>query len=224
VKLLAKALIILLMGAGFFWIKTKHASVDVMYPEQCSFLIDEQLSSSFQSQLQEKITQQYQQSKNIQQIVYDISHQFQEVANIDAYICKSDKMCFSVDAIQPLYVVNDSIIVCSGAQLINKEHYRSHIVKKLRSITASCQDSVDTMTQFIRLVPQPIFDDFDIQWNGNTEVVLQEKLKQKNKLLFSLHTVPTVNDIIIFNEIKKNIKGKKERVFDFRFNNQVIVK
>lgn len=224
-KLLKKLITTLLVLAGFFWIKSHQPSFQAVYPEQCWFLIDEKFSSSFQQQIKDFVADKYHVCKNPEQILQDVSTKFTEISSMDAYICKIDKICFTFDGARPLFVLNDQV-VDNNFHLINKNYYRNDIVKNLQVITASNTSRLQEMMKFMSGVPVALFEEFDMRWNSDSEIILQAKTKKQEQLMFSMKSIPTLDDIALFKDLQKNIgtKKKKGNVFDFRFNNQVIVK
>lgn len=207
--------------------------MQAVYPQQCAFLIDEQFSAPFQTTLQTYVSQKYQSCKDVEKILHDISEQFNEIQSMDAYVCKTDHLCFSFDACKPLFLLNEQV-VCNNFQLANKDHYHGDIVRGLSRITTSVLSDIDIsstkkVADFIAHVPLEVFQEFDINWHSDHEIILSQKeLSGKDKksdiLIFSASKVPTQEDIILFKRIQAASKVRKKQIYDFRFKDQIIVK
>lgn len=225
VKLLKKMLVMLLVVAGFFWVKAYQPSLQAMYPEHCSFLIDDRFSTKFQQDLKNYVQSKYQVYRDPDIVLDHVASDFVEVASMDAYICKVDKICFTFNAVEPLFLLNDTI-VNQNLNTVKKEHYSDDVASTLQQITAHQTSSLQSIMQFMLHLPLVVANEFDVSWHDETEVVLQAKKSKKSQLLFSLAHMPTVADINLFRLLQKDLEDKKnkKRVFDFRFNNQVIVR
>lgn len=225
-KLLKGVGVALLLLAGFFWIKSNHSSIKNVYPNRCSFLIDEQFSADFKTDLKDFVEQEYQTSKDPKKIIDDVVQKFSHIGMADAYICKTDKLCFSFEAAKPLFVVNDAIILCDNNQVVNKSYYRSDIAQSLSGLQVKQDVEPEILLQFMSMVPQSIFQDFDLTWDDKDQIVCSSKGKTKERLFFSVQRAPSEKDVLFFKDLKSEIlkKGVNKRVFDFRFSNQVIIK
>lgn len=222
--------------------------MQAVYPQQCAFLIDEQFSAPFQTTLQTYVSQKYQSCKDVKQLLNDISGKFNEIQSMDAYVCKTDHLCFSFDACQPLFLLNEQV-VCNNFQLANKEHYHGDIVNNLFRITTdnlSCTDvsGYKKVADFITHVPAEIFQEFDVRWYSDNEIILSQKEssgsessgsessgkkssgkdKRSDILIFSDSKIPTLQDIVLFKKIQATSKSRKKQMYDFRFKDQIIVK
>lgn len=233
-KLLIKMFIAaLVFPLIFLGIKAYQPSIQSVYPEKCAFLIDEQFSAPFQAKLQMYVNQKYQSSKDVEKILHDISERFNEIQSADAYICKTDHLCFSFDASKPLFLLNEQV-VCSNFQLANKEHYHSDIVCKLSCITSSMllvgnMLGAKKLADFVVGVPLEIFQEFHVHWQSGHEIILSQKeFSGKNKrsddLIFSASRIPTLEDVFLFKKIQSMSKTHKKQMYDFRFKDQIVVK
>lgn len=195
-----------------------------VYPNQCAFLIDEQFSETYQAALQDCVRQKYDSCKDLKQILDDVSSVFPEIETMDAYVCKTDHLCFAFDAAKPLFLLNDSV-VCHNARMVDQKHYRTDLVHGLFKIESGSPPEVERLLTFVAAVPESIFQEFDVHWNNDDEIALYPKGKKSDTLLFSSQTAPTLDAIALFKDIaQRQKKSNKKQVYDFRFNNQVIVK
>lgn len=214
------------MLAGFYLIRAYQPTMKAVYPTQCAFLFDDAMSPAMRQQVQEVVQQQYDQHRDPELVVQKVSDQFPQVVAMDAYICKTDKLCFSFDLAQPLFTLNDSLVVCSNKQLLNKDCYRHDVVKHLRGLAASVDESLEQLSELYRALSAEILDQFKVEWVNQNEIVLRQD-GSSDVLLFSLACIPCQRDIDQFKQLiqsDKLKKQKKKRVFDFRFHNQVIVR
>ena len=211
--------------AGFYLLRVYRPRIQAVYPNQCSFLLDEQMSLNFSQTLQRSFESLYLDLKDPYLVVEKVSEQFPELVSIDASICQTDKLCFSCDIAKPLFSLNNSLLVCENLKIFNKEHYCKDMTSKLHHLVSADNVSVDKLIPFFQKLPTTVFDEYIVSWIDDYKIVLQQK-GQADTLLFSVSNYPNENDINAFKRIKSNLqheKSRKQRVYDFRFNNQVIV-
>lgn len=197
--------------------------MQAVYPQRCAFLLDEQFSAPFKTTLQTYVNQKYQSCKNIKQILQDVSGQFNEIESMDAYVCKTDHLCFSFDAYKPLFLLNDKV-VGDNFQLMSKDHYHHEIVDGLLGIKAFCLQEVAKIAAFVAQTPSEVFKEFDLNWLNHDEIQLSQKDKKSDMLIFSATKVPTLDDILLFKKIQTATKNRKKQIYDFRFKDQIVVK
>lgn len=207
----------------FLGMKRYAPSLQAMYPQQCTFLIDEQFSGVFQTALQVYVDEKYSSCKDMQQILDEVFLHFPEVRSMDACVQKADKVCFTFEAVHPLFVLNDSI-VGDNLRLMSKDHYNRDILEHLHTITATLPCDVGAIVDFFQQVPDSVFKDFHVHLNSSDEIVLSQKRGGMHELLFCMSNKPTLQAISIFEKIKQRKDNKKKQIFDFRFNNQIIIK
>lgn len=231
IKMLIAVLVLLLIFLG---VKKYQPSMQAVYPQQCAFLIDEQFSAPFQATLQTYVNQQYQSCKDVEKVLHDISDQFAEIQSMDAYVCKTDHLCFSFDASKPLFLLDEQV-VCNNFKRTNKDHYHPDIVSNLFRISSNNPSSADLsgskkIADFIAQVPGEIFQEFDVRWLSDDEIILSQiknisaKDKKSDVLIFSASKIPTREDIILFKKIQTASNVRKKQMYDFRFKDQIIVK
>ena len=223
-KLLKKILIaVVILLALFFGIKKYTPSLNAVYPQQCIFLIDEQFSSQFQKTLKTFVNQKYESCKDLKQILEDVSLKFYEIEAMDAYLCKTDHLCFTFNSSKPLFMLNESV-VCNNLRLIQKENFNPNIIKNLHNIESSCLSDISTIVDFIANIPDSIFQEFNIDWKSKEEIILSQKNKKSDLLLFCATSLPTLNNVSLFKQIKMAQKNNSKQIYDFRFSNQIIIK
>lgn len=223
-KLLKKILMAALITVLCFYIYKKYQpSIKAVYPKQCSFLIDKQFSLAYQKTLQNFVSQKYEFCKDFKQILDDVSGQFSEIESMDAYVCKADHLCFSFDSAKPLFLLNDRV-VCRNKYVASKDHFNQDIVDGLVAIESKKVIEIEQVIAFAEKVSPSIFQEFEVFWNNDDEIALSLKNKKSDTLLFSVKNFPTLDTIALFKTVKQQKKSNKKQMYDFRFNNQLIVK
>lgn len=207
----------------FLGVKRYAPSLKAVYPQQCTFLIDEQFSAPFQATLQAYVHKKYNSCKDLKQTLDHVSLQFHEVIGMNAYVCKTDQLCFTIEAVKPLFVLND-FVVGVNLQLMQNDHYNLNVISNLHRITATLPCDVRIVADFFQHVPDSIFKKFNVEWHDRNEVVLSQKESGVDELLFCMSNKPTEEAISFFEKIKHKKQKKKKQIFDFRFNNQIVIK
>ena len=212
--------------AVFLFVKAYAPTIKVAYPNQCSFLIDDQLASDVQLSLQEYILDHYKRDKDPDFIVQNVSKEFPEVQNVDAFMCNSGTLCFSCDALKPLFKINNECLIGDNQQVVKTDRYQQDLVDELYNVEVQGSQYGSGLVHFFKALPEEVLRDFSIKWIADYEIELQPK-KGSDTLLFSVDNNLVDQDIELFNHVKTNVLHKskfKKRVYDFRFKKQVIVR
>lgn len=226
VKLFQWVSITCALCAVFLLVKAYAPTIKVMYPNQCSFLIDDQLASDVQLSLQEYILDHYKRDKDPDFIIQNVSKEFPEVQNADAFMCNSGALCFSCDAFKPLFKVNNECLIGDKQQVVKVERYQQELVDGLYNVEVQGNQYSSGLVHFFKALPEEILRNFSIKWIADYEIELQSK-KGSDVLLFSADSNLVDQDVELFNYVKSNVLHKskyKKRVYDFRFKKQVIVR
>jgi len=157
-------------------------------------------------------------------VVAQIMDQHGEIVDIQAQVYNAENLCFSVKAAKPLFTLNDRLL-CDNYRVANLDHYQASCVVHLDGMKAEEKSNLRHIVTFFQHVPAETYKEFSVHWKHDMEVVLQSV--DKDMLLFSHQQKPRQQDIAMFKEIKQgltNKKGKTKKFFDFRFENQIIVK
>lgn len=211
-----------------FWKKTK-TNITVILPEKCEFFVDENLSSSFHNNFVKTVTEQYTQTKNPKKVMDNVTQQFPEVHVMQAQICKTDKICFYVDAAKPVFLLNDQFVICDNAVQINKDHYTLEIIQDLIKVSSDQVINLENVIQFIQSLPNIFKQNFRIVWLSDSNILLTALSQQQCQLLTSMYYIPQPQDLnhcqLIAASLPKASKNKKKCVtYDLRFKNQIIIR
>jgi hypothetical protein len=208
------------------WKKSK-TSMTVVLPEKSVFFIDQDLSSSFKNSIENSIQKAYEQSKNPQEVMDQATAKFPEISSMKVQICQSDKICFYVDAAEPIFLLNNDLVVCDNATSIALDHFSPNVVQKLVSIVCHKVHDLQTMINFVTTLPDTFKQEFLIEWSSDTDILLQPKNGKNCILQCSADSPPSLQDLIscqLICEARKSKTKKKRVVYDVRFKNQIIVR
>lgn len=198
----------------------------VVLPEKSVFFIDQDLSNSFKKNIEESIQKSYENSKNPQDVMNFATEKFPEISSMKIQICQADKICFYVDVLEPVFLLNNQFVVCDHGTLVEKDHFVCNVVQSLVQISCKKNENFQDMVHFVRSLPNTFKQEFLIEWNSDSNILL---LPQNNKdcvLQCSKGNVLNVQDLITCRSIQANqkLKNKKRVVYDVRFKNQIIVR
>src|SRR3990167_10903111 len=110
-----KALLLVIfciVALGYWGWKKSDTSMTVVLPEKSVFFIDQDLSKTFKKNIEKSIQKSYSQSKNPAQVIEQATAKFREISSMKVQICQSDKICFYVDAPEPIFLLNDELVIC----------------------------------------------------------------------------------------------------------------
>lgn len=209
------------------WKKTKQ-TVSVVLPEKSVFFIDKEFSSEFKHDLMSIVALAYGQTKNPELVIADATLKYPEIMSMKVQICQTDKICFYIQAAQPLFLFNDMWVVCDNRSHVAKDHFSQDIVQGLIKITSSSLQDIDMMVQFVQKLPDWFKSRFSIEWLSENDIKMLPVTGERFVLRVSADAVPSVRDVddclVIGQEQSKKIKTKKKTItYDVRFKNQIIV-
>lgn len=215
--------------SGLWFYKRTEPTIAAVLPEKSVFFIDEEFSPSFKKNLTTAIASAYAKNKNPQEVMDGTTLQFPEVASMQVQICQTDKICFYVDGAQPLFLFNDTWVVCDNGTKIVKDHFTSEIVKDLVKIKSLRTDDIAAMVKFVTGLPNWFKQNFLIDWLSKTDINMSPVDGAWYQLRVSADAIPSQQDVadcmLIGDEQLKKLKIKKKRMtYDVRFKNQIIVK
>ena len=197
----------------------------VVLPEKSVFFIDQDLSKTFKKNIEKSIQKSYSQSKNPAQVIEQATAKYPEISSMKVQICQSDKICFYVEAPEPVFLLNGQEVVCENATAAKKDHFDSEVVQKLVAVICKKVDQLQTMVDFVQVLPEKFKQEFLIEWGNDQDILLQPKDGKDCILQASIQTVPSLQDLTYCQVIGSTSKTKKKRmVYDLRFKNQIIVR
>lgn len=210
------------------WKKTSKR-ISAILPDRCLFFVDESLSSTFQENMTSSIAKDYAQSKNIGQVIDVTSGQFPEVHSMQVHICNTDKICFYIDAVKPIFLLNDSLVVCDNEQSVVKDHFTPEVLDSLPLVVCQQDPDIVAMLSFMQQLPNLFKQQCLITWISTSDITLSFKTKNDYVLQVSSQNIPTERDVeqcqLIMDLMPKKQKNKKKSMTcDLRFKNQIIVR
>lgn len=226
----AYVLIIFCMIVVGLWMwKKSKTSITVVLPEKSVFFIDQDLSSDFKKNIENSIQAAYSLSKNPQEVMDQATAQFPEISSMKVQICQSDKICFYVDAADPIFLLNDEFVVCGNGTKSLKDHFSLEIVQNLVPVSSKNDLELSAIINFVVALPEKFKQEFLIEWVDQDNIILHPKDDKDCILQVSAQAVPSLSDLQSCQKIaqaastKSKIK-KKRMVYDVRFKNQIIVR
>lgn len=201
----------------------------VVLPEKSAFFIDQDLSSDFKKNIENSIQAAYSLSKNPQEVMDQATAQFSEIASMKVQICQSDKICFYVDACDPVFLLNNEFVVCGNGTKTVKNNFSLAIVQALVQVSCEHENNLKLMIDFVTALPEKFKQEFLIEWVDQDNITLQPKDGKNCILHVSAQAVPSLSDLQACQKIAqasqtKSKTKKKRMVYDVRFKNQIIVR
>lgn len=213
-----------------FWIWTKSkTSMTVVLPEKSVFFIDQDLSTDFKKNIESSIASAYSVSKNPQEVMDQATKLFPEILSMKVQICQSDKICFYVDACDPVFLLNDEFVVCGNGTKTAKNNFSSEIVQRLVQVSCKNENNLEKIIMFVTALSEKFKQEFLIEWLDQDNIMLQPKDGKDCILQATIEVIPTLQDLEFCQKIAQataaKSKTKKKRViYDIRFKNQIIVR
>ena len=213
---------------GFYLFVIKmNKNIQHILPDQCIFSVTDGLARESEENITNYIAGQYSQSKNPQSVISSVNQKFPEVRDMKVYLCKTDKICFSVELQQPIFLLNEQDVVCDNDVILSKEHFQNEVVAQLPRVYCDHKISIGVARAFFEKLPKEIQKSFAILWGDENDIALYEHENKKIQFLVTKDSVPTVVDINHCKEIGSTLGSKykkKSITYDLRFKNQIIVR
>lgn len=226
----AVCLLVVIVGIlGLWGWKKTSTKISAILPDRCLFFVDESLSSTFQKNMTSSIAKDYAQFKNLEQVIDVTSGQFPEVHAMQVQICNTDKICFYIDAAKPVFLLNDSLVVCDNQHSVPKDHFTAEVLTHLPCVVCHHDSDVLVMLPFVQKLPDVFQRECVITWISSSDITLSFKKKTDYVLQVSAQNIPTERDavqcqLIMDLMLAKQKNRKKSITCDLRFKNQIIVR
>ena len=201
----------------------------VVLPEKSVFFIDQDLSTDFKKNIENSIQAAYVQSKNPQEVMDQATAQFPEISSMKVQICQSDKICFYVDACDPVFLLNNEFVVCGNGIKTVKNNFSLEIVQSLVQVSCKNDQDLKLIIDFVVALPEKFKQEFLIEWVDQHDIILHPQDGKGCMLQVSVDMVPSLSDLqscqkIVQAATFKSKTKKKRLVCDVRFKNQIIVR
>lgn len=224
---------------GFLLVKKWSPHIQKILPEQSIFFIEPSCSDDFKKMLKDSIGSQYKEFKDPGAVVHLVSQQFPVVSSVKVHICKTDKICFSVDLQKPLFVLGTQQVVCDNFSIVSVESFNARLVQQLPVITyeRNCLSIDDRLVvrivHFFKRLPSCVTSGFDMHMISLDEIILREKNRPNVSYVVSADDNVTLKKLAQCLEIQdaatslvgaKKAYKKKNVTYDLRFKNQIVVR
>lgn len=236
-----RAIVVIAIVIALFWFfRWRTPDMTVVYPDNCTFVIDRFFSRSMQLEIKDFIDKAYKKQKSPSHLLPKIESHFSAVKSVVIDMQNPEYLNFSIQAYQPIFLINNEHVVCQYGKMFDKAIFAHNELEKLENVsfdTAPTSKSIDLfMIFFNSLMDVSILKDFSIRWIDKHAIWLDQKQGQQLSLLIGYHVVPTQSDIMQCRNLRGQIsdrpcKDKRGRpcknnmtwVCDLRFDQQIIL-
>ena len=232
-------LVIILLLAGFWASKQCKPDMTVVYPDDCSFTFDRNFSDAMRSEMRSFIDEAYQKNKKPSNLLPSIEDKFSSIKSIIIDMHKPEQLNFTIQSYQPIFMINNSLVVCKQGQLFEKTIFANDVIAKLENVSYDGplhQKDIDRLMKFVASLTDPILKEFSVRWIGKHNVWLDLKQGDDLSLLVGYTLPPTMQDIAECRKLRgqvidtpcKDTRGKPCRkntswVCDLRFDQQIVL-
>lgn len=201
-------------------------------PQQCVFQVYEHWSPTFQASIIAAIKDWYATSKSADFVIEKMTANFPEVGSVQAQICSADKICFYIDGVQPIFLLNNQQIIGSTGTVSKQDDFSLVVQQELPKVFSDSTDEYPEMVRFIQQLEPTITTCHDVTWKNRHEIILQPRGTQGMRCIARDGKVPLFEDIqrchgLYETHIASLPKKKAKQIimeYDIRFKNQIIVK
>lgn len=224
-------LIVVIIAIIGFWKRPKTA-LTAIAPKQCLFHIDDNWSLSFQEAIIRSITNSYDSNKNPDDVISKMTSEYPEISTVQAQICSSDKICFHVEASQPVFLLNDTHVVVATGHISCKDDFASEIQTTLPSVYTEQLDDTVRIVRFVQQLSPEISSCHILNWKSADTIILSHRDIANMQCIACLDRVPYSLDVQrchqLYQDFLASLPAKKTKKkmmeYDIRFKNQIIVR
>jgi hypothetical protein len=229
---------------GLYWFCTQHhTNMQVVYPDDCVFVIDHIFSPAVQLEIKNFIDQAYKKNKTPFGLLPKIESHFPAVKSVIIDMVNPDSLHFTIQSYHPIFMINHEHVVCQQGKMFPISIFAQDQLKKLENISfdgVPTPKNVDRLITFYTSLQDPILQDFSVRWIDKHAIWLDQKehksLGKDLSLLVGYQTIPNRNDVRECRNIREQISDKpcKDKrgksckhnitwVCDLRFDRQIVV-
>lgn len=195
--------------------------------------------SALSGHVQDSITQFLNEHKNLayrgSNLFGALQAQFPFVSNISIDYKKTQHPHVCIETAQPIAAINHDYVVTTDGAIVPKQLFNLHGIELINiamQLDSTQSLSVDSaFGHVLQALPQEVFSAYNIAWQNNFNVWLQNKKQPNFFMLFGQHQLPTqkvvdacstIKNFMIYADEKRDL-SLKNVVFDTRFENQIVV-
>ena len=237
-------LVIIVLFVAVWASRQYKPDMTIVYPDDCSFIFDRNFSYAMQHEMKSFIDEAYKKNKKPSNLLPSIEDKFSSIRSIVIDMNNPEQLNFTIQAFQPIFLVNNSLVVCKQGQLFEKNIFANDVIAKLENINyeGSFQPKdIDRLMKFVASLSDPILKDFSIRWVGKHNVWLDQKQTSDSSLhdlslLVGYTLPPTMQDVAECRNLRgqivdkpcKDKRGKPCKnnttwVCDVRFDQQIVL-
>lgn len=222
------------------WLSRQHKpDMTLVYPDDCSFTLDSNFSQTMKSEIKSFIDRAYKENKKPASLLPSIESQFPVIRSIIVDMQNPDQLNFTIQAYQPMFMVNDSFVLSEQGQIFDKAVFENKLISQLENVTYDGtlhHKDIDRLIKFVGSLSDPILQDFSIRWVGKYNVWLDQKNGDDLSLLVGYSRPPTILDIAECRNLRgqvidkpckdkrgKPCKSNSTWVCDLRFDQQIVL-
>jgi|GEM_PF-1188202 len=241
---LKKGIVAIVIGIGLtLAFKCHKPDMTVVYPDNCTFVIDRFFSRSMQNDIKKFIDKAYQNNKSPSNLLPRIESHFPAIKSVVIDMQNPEVLNFSIQSYKPIFLINDEHVVCQHGKMLEKKIFASGELKKLESIAfneAPAPKKVDRLVNFFNSLTDPILKDFSVRWVDKHAIWLDQKeghgRAKDLSLLVGYDFVPNQRDVKQCRNLRGKISDKPRKdkrgrpikdnitwVCDLRFDQQIVL-
>lgn len=241
---LKKGILAIALGIGLiFLFKWQKPDMTVVYPDNCTFVIDRFFSRSMKLEIKDFIDKAYKKNKTPSNLLPRIESHFPSIKSVVIDMQNPEILNFSIQSYQPIFLLNDEHVVCQHGKMLEKKIFASNELSKLENISfdeAPVPKKVDRLVSFFNSLTDPILKDFSVRWVDKHAIWLDQKEGSGRvkdlSLLVGYDFVPNQRDVMQCRNLRGQVSGKPSKdkrgrplknnmtwVCDLRFDQQIVL-
>ncbi len=226
---------------GSLWAFTsRRPDMTIVYPDNCTFVIDHFFSHATQLEIKNFIDQAYKKSKNPTNLLPKIESHFSAIKSVVIDMQNPETLKFTIQSYHPVFLLNNEHVICEQGKLLSKAIFDPKALTNLENIVfegVPVPKSVNRLMNFFEsLTNYAVVQDFSVRWIDKHAIWLDQKKGQDLSLLVGYDLVPNKHDVARCRDLRGQIidkpcKNKRGRpcknnmtwVCDLRFDQQIIL-
>lgn len=213
--------------------KRSKSCLVTIAPQQCVFYVYENWSTQFQESIISATKQFYTSTRDADVVIEKVIQDFPEIGSIQAQVCSSDKICFFIEGINPVFLFNNKYVVNGNGMLSAQNSFLDSVQDELPKVFSDNNNDVAKMVFFVQQIPPAVTQSHDITWISNHEVIMQPRDRNDVCCITTNKNIPQWDDMqrcyALHDAHKQTMPRKKSKQsvvmeYDLRFKNQIIVR
>ncbi|MBT3455667.1 hypothetical protein HN446_01250 [bacterium] len=170
--------------------------------------------------------------KNPQKLYEKLQHDVPVISQATLVYTSPSEVSVNLKLQHPRLVVNDKYLIMENESVVSADLFKNSIVSPLPHINMDHDDISHQFSACVNNLPEDVFKDYEVKWEDNTRIKLQDKHDDKFSIIASCSSLPDKLLLSACQKVKEKelsakpryLKKNRKWVADIRFKEQIVFK